>query len=323
MGGVGAGIAVAVRPVRAPIGRARATDRRRRELEEGVITRALGDTGLRTTSLGLGCAKLGSVLSTLSRDQMLALIQEALDLGIRHFDTADIYGQGDSERLLGEALGPHRRDVVVASKGGQTFSANQALAARFKTPLRFLAQRLPALKQAVAQRRARSLDVDFRPDTLARALERSLTRLRTDHLDIYYLHSPPVAVIAADDVFAKLESFRQQGMIRSWGISCDSIDQAEAAVARPGVRVIQMAIGDAPREAAVLERALAEGIGVVARHPAVQPGAAPQGRARRLGMLASRRGVACVLAGTTQISHLRTNVAAIDTCERAATAVSA
>ena len=270
-----------------------------------MITRALGATGLRTTSLGLGCAKFGSVLAGQSRSDWLALARDAFDLGIQHFDTADIYGQGDSERLLGEALRPFRGQVVIASKGGQKFSAHQALAARFKTPLRALTRRIPALRDALAQRRAQALEVDFTPAYLTRMLEQSLVRLRTDYIDIYYLHSPPLDVIRDGSVFATLERWRVQGKIRCWGISCDSIAQAACAVAQGGVRVVQFALNEGAE--AVLKQAAQRGTAVVARPVVAGQAEWP----RVLAGLVTRPEIASVLVGTTQPAHLRQNVAAV------------
>ena len=277
-----------------------------------MIMYRLGKTGLQTSRLALGCAKFGSLLSDVPRPQLLRLVDEAYRLGIRHFDTADIYGQGDSERILGEALDERRGEVIIASKNGQRFSANQTVSARFKAPLRILARRLPGLKQVIAQRRARALETDFRPDYLTRALEASLSRLRTDYLDLYYLHSPPVATIAAGDAFATLDVLRRQGKIRCWGVSCDTIEQAEAAVAQAGMDVLQMTVDDLPRDAAVLRAAQANGIAVVARMSSLPTPATHQERAGRMQSLIARQGIASVLVGTTNISHLRENVAAAD-----------
>jgi aryl-alcohol dehydrogenase-like predicted oxidoreductase len=95
----------------------------------------LGQTGITTSSLALGCARLGSVMTPLGPRESLVLLQRALSLGIRHFDTASVYGQGESERLIGRAVRGCRGEVCIATKAGQRLTVAQAVAARFKIPL--------------------------------------------------------------------------------------------------------------------------------------------------------------------------------------------
>src|SRR4051794_33441114 len=81
-------------------------------------SRPLGKTGLSTSELGFGCARIGGVFHGSSRGEILQLLRRAYDSGITLFDTADMYTQGESERLVGEALRDIRQHVIIATKGG-------------------------------------------------------------------------------------------------------------------------------------------------------------------------------------------------------------
>src|ERR1700709_476333 len=194
----------------------------------------MGKTGLRVSAIGLGCSRLGSTLTDFSREAAIGLVHHALDRGVTLFDTADIYGQGDSERRLGAALRGHRQDVVLVSKAGQRFTAAQRIVSLAKGPIRSKSRRLPALRNAVSAQRAKQLPRDYSPEHLRRALEGSLRRLGTEWIDIFLLHSPDAADVRQGHAFEMLERARGQGLIRHWGISCDDRATAEAAL-RVGV----------------------------------------------------------------------------------------
>ena len=84
--------------------------------------RSFGTTGLASSMLGMGCSRLGSFLSKGNHREAVATISVAVERGITYFDTSDIYGQGDSERLLGAALSDKRDRVLIATKAGRRFS---------------------------------------------------------------------------------------------------------------------------------------------------------------------------------------------------------
>jgi aryl-alcohol dehydrogenase-like predicted oxidoreductase len=228
--------------------------------------RRFGRTDLHVSEFGLGCARIGGIFQ---RDptEFLNLLSASLDAGINFFDTADMYSQGESEVLLGRAFRRRRDQIVIASKAGYVLPAQRRIVARFKPlvrPLiRFLGLSRHHLPAAVRGAPAQ----DFSPDHLRRAVEGSLRRLGTDHLDLFQLHSPPTAVVERGEWVETLEGLKRAGKIRYYGISCDSVEAALAALGHPNVSSIQVAINLLERSAVdtVLPRALRQGVAIIAR----------------------------------------------------------
>lgn len=276
---------------------------------------SIGSTGITTSVLVLGCARIGSTLTALNRRQSLALIDEAYELGVRHFDTASIYGQGDSERYLGEALRKRRSGVCLASKAGQRLTPRQALLAHFKTPIRLLAAQSPALRQRVAEQRKRGVARCFEPDYIARSLRATLRRLRVDHLDLFYLHNPDVGVLADEQLMERIGALQRAERFRAFGVSCDKPEVALAAAGVESVQVVQFTFEDKPEDRALLSTLASRGKTAVVR--GLVAGAAPacgydgaplvERFARALGLPA----VGGIIVGTTNVAHLRENVAAL------------
>ncbi|MFF1407302.1 aldo/keto reductase [Streptomyces sp. NPDC058294] len=148
--------------------------------------RILGGTGIPVSSLGFGAMNLGA-WGGLDQAASTRLVNEALDRGITLFDTADVYSAGQSEELLGEALGRRRDEVVLATKAGNPMG---------ESPL-----------QRGGSRR-----------WLTQAVEDSLRRLGTDYIDLYQLHRPdPTADL--DETLAALTDLQRAGKIRAFGTS--------------------------------------------------------------------------------------------------------
>jgi aryl-alcohol dehydrogenase-like predicted oxidoreductase len=158
-------------------------------------TRTIGQ--LRVSTVGLGCNNFGWHLDWPASQ---AVVHAALDAGITHFDTAEVYGDSESERMLGRALGSRRNDVIVATKFGNGTNA--------------------------------------RPETVARSAEGSLKRLGTDTIDLYYLHKPDPATPIADTLGA-LSRLVEAGTVREIACSNFSADQLrEAEAAAVGARFV-------------------------------------------------------------------------------------
>jgi aryl-alcohol dehydrogenase-like predicted oxidoreductase len=155
-----------------------------------VDTRALGKSSLHVTPVAMGCWPIAGVTSIgVTEESSLATLKSAFDAGINFFDTAFIYGYaGESERLIAAALGSHRRELVLASKGGLHWGSDR--------------------KQAR----------DARPQTILRECEESLRRLRTDVIDLYYLHAPDPRV-PIEETAKAFSQLLQQGKIRAVGLS--------------------------------------------------------------------------------------------------------
>lgn len=264
-------------------------------------------------TLALGCAKIGSALTPLSATETIALLRRAHELGIRDFDTASIYGQGDSERFIGRALGAQRHTLRIATKGGQLLSTKQAILARFKGPIRFLAARTGRIKQGVADARGRGVPKCFESAYIARSLEASLQRLGTDHVDTYYLHSPEIGALADSALKGVLRRARAAGQIKQIGVSCDDLELALAAASDPDTDVVQFALSDDPRCLQVLDALAANGKRAVVRGLL---GAGAQGLAERIAASVAHPAVGTVILGTTHIGHLADNVRAFEAATR-------
>ena len=274
---------------------------------------SLGSTGITTSALALGCDRLGSMLTELNRDQTLALLQDAFQSGIRHFDTASIYGQGDSERYLGEAFKGRRNEVCLATKAGQRLTPVQAIAARLKNPIRLLMRLRRSIRQAVSRQRAAGVNYCFDPTYIESSLTGSLRRLQTDRVDIFYLHSPPLETLGNGRLMSLLQHLRQEKTIRAIGVSCDDLEIAMAAVSHPLVEIVQFDLVDNSRCQEVLETAAKNGkvslVRGIARRAAQHAGDYEQNLVSGFRSALALPSVGGVIIGTTNSLHLRTNTA--------------
>lgn len=157
--------------------------------------RTLGRDGLTVSAIGLGCMGFSqSYPPYVPKEDAIAVIRGAVDRGVTLFDTADVYGSGSNEELVGEALAPVRKQVVIATKFGFSLEADN----------------VDAL--------GRPIGMCSRPDYIRRAVERSLKRLRTDYIDLYYQHRVDPAV-PIEDVAGTLADLIQEGKVLHWGMS--------------------------------------------------------------------------------------------------------
>ncbi len=197
----------------------------------------LGRSPLRVTRVGLGCMSLGTDPGRVDR-----IVGRALDLGVRVFDTADLYDHGENEKLVGRALGPVRDRVVLASKVGNRW-------------------------------RPDGEGWDWVPDPayLRRAVERSLRRLGTDVLDLLQLHGG-TADDPLDDVIATFEALVDEGSIRAWGVSSIRPNVVRRVVAAPSLAsvMVQLSLLDRRAEEAILPSLRGAGVPAVARGPLAQ-----------------------------------------------------
>jgi aryl-alcohol dehydrogenase-like predicted oxidoreductase len=230
-----------------------------------IRRRQFGGTDLTVSEFGLGCARIGGIFKS-EPQQFIELLAAALDAGITFFDTSNIYSQGESETLIGRAF-RHRRDqVVIASKAGYVLPSQRRLIARIKPIVRPLIRALGVSRQHLPAAVRGSLAQDFSPTQLRKSVEDSLARLRTDRIDLFQLHSPPVDVVERGAWLEALETLKQQGKIRYYGVSCDSVDAAVAALRHSRVSAIQVPINLLERAAIpALAIAREQGVGVIAR----------------------------------------------------------
>ncbi len=253
--------------------------------------------------LGLGCSQFGSFGNAATDAQARATLEAALDLGVTVFDTADIYGQGDSERMIGRALAGRRAEAFVVTKLGNRFSWKMRALAPFKPVLKPLARSRGA-RRAIAERREGHLAKDFDPHRLARAFDSSLRRLRFDYVDGLLLHSPDVTAMRDPALCAMLADLKRSGKLRHFGVSVDDHETLAAATEMAGVSLVQVPLDvlNAAASSGVGACLAARGIAVMAREVIrSQPNLSP---AAAVARAAARTDVATVVAGTTNPHHL-------------------
>lgn len=161
--------------------------------------RRLGRTGMMVSEIGFGGWPIGGLRwGSVEDEDSLRALQRAFDFGINFFDTADVYGHGHSEELIGQAFASRRPNVVIATKIGVDFYEGE-----------------PA-KQ------------NFSPAYVRSALERSLKRLRTDYVDVLQLHNPPQKLLRDDRLWETLSDLRSTGKVRFYGVSARTVNDALA-----------------------------------------------------------------------------------------------
>ncbi len=203
--------------------------------------REFGNTSLRVSELGLGCARIGGVFQSDSKG-FLDLLSFAFDSGITFFDTADMYSQGESESLIGKALSKKRDRIVIATKAGYSLPSRRRWAGRVKPLLRPVVRLLKLRRDQLPASSRGALSQNFSPQYLQRAVEGSLRRLRTEYVDLLQLHSPPLEVVERGEWLPALEELQRTGKVRYFGVAVDSIEVGLAALRYPAVASIQFTL---------------------------------------------------------------------------------
>jgi aryl-alcohol dehydrogenase-like predicted oxidoreductase len=200
--------------------------------------------GSQLARFGFGCVKLGSMSQAAGGGATKRLIREAIHSGVTFFDTADAYGAGTSERILGATLGSDRRNVIVATKGGYLFrdrsSVERAIRRVVAPALGFARSRRSTPTNASATRAGYSAQ-DFTPAYLRGAVDDSLRRLRTDYIDIYQLHGP--TSLCPPETLQLMDDLRRAGKIREFGAGLETLDNAEAWSQLEGLSRLQIPFG--------------------------------------------------------------------------------
>ena len=174
--------------------------------------RKLGNTGIEVSEIGFGTWGLGgNSYGPVDDNISKAALRFAFDSGITFYDTSDLYGNGHSEEVLGDALRNVRDKIIIATKVGTLPHTG------FYMPL------------------------DFSPAHIRHGLEASLTRLQTDYIDLYQLHSPTVEILRQNEqIFTTLQTLKEAGKIRAYGISVRSPDDGLVAIQEFGINVVQV-----------------------------------------------------------------------------------
>ncbi|MGH7530727.1 MAG: aldo/keto reductase [Gemmatimonadales bacterium] len=234
--------------------------------------RVLGRTGLAVSEIGfggwaIGGSAYGNSYGPTDDAESQRAIRRAFELGCTVFDTADVYGHGHSESLLGEVLHDVRDQVIIATKVGGNFYNRDIH---------------PVMRDRIAQAAGRPLeqfpdgaplpvthDANFTPGYLRFAVERSLERLRTSWIDLLQLHNPPLNLISSRETYAVLEQLKQEGRIRFYGVSVHPPQEGLAAITATMPDTVQIVYNLARREPedGFLAAAHAANVGVIAREP--------------------------------------------------------
>jgi serine O-acetyltransferase len=221
------------------------------------------DGTLPTMQIGLGCVNLGSASAGGSPSDHVRLVRSAIDSGITVLDTADAYGSGASERIVGRAVAGRREAVTISTKGGYVFRERSAGEQRARRLAGAVLSRVPTRSgagppapsgNATASAHQNYVSQSFTPTHLRAALDASLHRLGTDHVDVYQLHGPPHLL---DDLLAALDDLRTAGKVLRFGVGAESIGSAADWATVPEVEVLQLPFGLLDPEAATVAFPLA------------------------------------------------------------------
>jgi aryl-alcohol dehydrogenase-like predicted oxidoreductase len=170
--------------------------------------REFGRTGWKISAVGFGTWAIGSAWGQVDDAESLKSLHRALDLGVNFFDTADVYGDGRSERLLARLKKERKEPFYVATKAGRRLDPHVASG--------------------------------YNRANLTSFIERSLKNLETDALDLVQLHCPPTEVFYMPEVFGILDDLTQQGKIIHYGVSVEKVEEGLKAIEYPNVKSVQI-----------------------------------------------------------------------------------
>jgi aryl-alcohol dehydrogenase-like predicted oxidoreductase len=199
--------------------------------------RELGRTGWRVSEVSFGAWAIGGSWGGVDDRESLAALHRAVDLGVNFFDTADVYGDGRSERLLARLRHDRSEEIVIATKAGRRLDPHTA--------------------------------AGYNRENLTAFIDRSLQNLETEALDLLQLHCPPTEVYYRPELFEALDDFVKQGKIRFYGVSVENVEQGLKAIEYPGVQTVQIIFNifrQRPSELFFGE-ALKRKVGILARVP--------------------------------------------------------
>lgn len=170
--------------------------------------RELGRTGWKISTISFGAWAVGGAWGQVDDRESQAALNRAVDLGVNFFDTADVYGDGRSERLLCQLKQERREEIIIATKAGRRLEPHVASG--------------------------------YNRANLTAFVERSLKNLGTDTIDLLQLHCPPTEVYYQPEVFAVLDDLVKQGKLRYYGVSVERVEEALKAIEYPAVQSVQI-----------------------------------------------------------------------------------
>ena len=212
--------------------------------------RNLGKTDLEVSEIGFGVWTVSTGWwGKIDERDSIALLDQAVDLGINFFDTADTYAEGYGEEILAKALGKKRNDILIGTKFGYDFYTHVEREGHQERPQ------------------------DFSASFVRYACEQSLRRLNTDHIDLYQLHNPRLGAIESDELFETLEALVYEGKIRYYGSALGPdigwFEEGEASMKErkvPSIQIIYSILEQDPAKK-FFPIAEEEGTGLLSRVP--------------------------------------------------------
>ena len=200
--------------------------------------RTLGSTGRAVSAVGFGAWAIGADWGEVSEADAMAALHTALDEGVTFFDTADVYGDGRSERLLAQLRRERSSaEFTIATKAGRRLNPHVA--------------------------------AGYTPENIESFIDRSLANLGADTLDLVQLHCPPTDVYYQPELFGGLEDMVRRGKVRHYGVSVERVEEALKAIEYPGIETVQIIFNIFRQRPAGLffEQAAKRNIGVIVRVP--------------------------------------------------------
>jgi len=199
--------------------------------------RELGRTGWKVSAVSFGAWAIGGAWGQVDDTESLAALRRAVELGVNFFDTADVYGDGRSERLVAQLRREHKGQIYIATKAGRRLNPHTA--------------------------------EGYNRKNLTAFVERSLKNLNTDIIDLLQLHCPPVDVYYRPEVFGVLDDLVKTGKVRYYGVSVERVEEALKAIEFPNVQSVQLIFNMFRHRPAELffEQAKKRKVGILARVP--------------------------------------------------------
>lgn len=170
--------------------------------------RDLGSTGMKVSAVSIGTWAIGGMWGDVEDSESLQALETAVGMGVNFFDTADVYGDGRSEKLLAQLKKRHKENIYIATKAGRQLDPH------------------------TAER--------YTPAAIRGFIEDSLQRLETEALDLVQLHCPPTDVYYTPEMFEALDGMVKEGKIRHYGVSVEKVEEAIKAIEFPGVETVQI-----------------------------------------------------------------------------------
>ena len=199
--------------------------------------RELGRTGYKVSEVSFGSWAIGGTWGPVKDNESTAALHKAVELGVNFFDTADVYGDGHSEKLLGELRKKYDEKLYITTKAGRRLDPHTAKG--------------------------------YNRDNLNAFIERSLKNLGVETIDLLQLHCPPTEVYYMPEVFSMMDDFVKEGKIRYYGVSVEKVEEALKAIEYPNVQSVQIIFNMFRHRPSELffEQAKKRKVGILARVP--------------------------------------------------------